>query len=524
MAMKTNLKWVAGVLVGMSAFSCATTSPMGKNATPTVAGRFITSDGAAICMPERDSDARFEKFVDRLVEKGDWTHSMREDALRWSLVERRRAIVRAVVEAYTYGEVLKNDFDRLIQRGYTVERLSRRTSGGRPKYTVYSRLIALRALKNELIELAFDQLSADLEEYRRPDWSRDRLLGAVKVFLRKYREEIDTTVAQVNGDRDFLELALHELKNLAGDAERYYESCDPTVIGSTDADRVDLIARALQASRPVGAGIYKKFQPTREIVGFGIESLVKKEGVKEYLNFEISGRDPQAEAVYRPDTGSKGNIVGGAFPKGVWALTYDDGPAKTTPQILDHLKTHGVKATFFVLSKQLENSVFKAHALRAQSEGHAMASHSYTHAQIPNLGTVGREKEIQGALKVFEDVLGTKTSYFRLPYGAGVNVASVRQKIKEANLIHVFWNVDTLDWQDRDPQSILRRTVAQMKSAGNKGVILFHDIHAQSVIASELVMRHLKDPANEICAETLPAIVDKLNADAAGTPTPSLCP
>lgn len=524
MIMKANLKWVAAVLAGIAASSCATTSGVGKDSASTIPGRFITSDGSAICTPEREPDARFEKFIDRLVEKGNWTHTMREAALRWTPAERRRAIVRAVVEAYTYGEVLKNDFDRLVQRGFTIERISQRSSGGRPKYTVYSRLIALRTVKNELVELALDQLSTDLEEYRRPDWSRERLLGAVKVFLRKYQEEIDSAVASVNGDRDFLELALHELKNLAGDVERYYESCDPSVIGSTDAERVDVIARALQSSRPVGPGIYKKFQPTREIVGFDIESIVKKEGMKEYLNFAVAGREPQAEVVYRPDTGSKGNIVGGAFPKGVWALTYDDGPAKTTPQILDHLKTHGVKATFFVLSKQIENSAFKAHALRAAAEGHAMASHSYTHAQIPNLGAVGREKEITTALKVFENILGSKTSYFRLPYGAGVNVASVRQKLKEANVIHVFWNVDTLDWQDRDPQSILRRSLAQMKAVGNKGVILFHDIHAQSVIASELVMRHLKDPANAICPVTIPAVVDKMNADALGQSAPALCP
>ena len=38
-------------------------------------------------------------------------------------------------------------------------------------------------------------------------------------------------------------------------------------------------------------------------------------------------------------------------------LTYDDGPSKNTPRILDVLKKHGVKATFFVIGKEDEESL-----------------------------------------------------------------------------------------------------------------------------------------------------------------------
>jgi peptidoglycan/xylan/chitin deacetylase (PgdA/CDA1 family) len=86
--------------------------------------------------------------------------------------------------------------------------------------------------------------------------------------------------------------------------------------------------------------------------------------------------------------------------------------------------------------------------------------------------------------------MGFRPELFRLPYGAGVSLSSVRGNLVKSCLVHVFWNVDTLDWQDRDPDSIYNRTVTQMKTLG-RGVILFHDIHRQSVIASEQVMAYL---------------------------------
>jgi peptidoglycan/xylan/chitin deacetylase (PgdA/CDA1 family) len=62
-------------------------------------------------------------------------------------------------------------------------------------------------------------------------------------------------------------------------------------------------------------------------------------------------------------------------------------------------------------------------------------------------------------------------------------------------LDHFFWRVDSLDWQDHNPESIRDRVVTQM-NAVKKGIILFHDIHPQSAAAAKLMTDYfLKNPS-----------------------------
>ncbi len=58
-------------------------------------------------------------------------------------------------------------------------------------------------------------------------------------------------------------------------------------------------------------------------------------------------------------------------------LTFDDGPSDHTAQILDILKKHTVKATFFVVGKETEPA--KKMYQRIVLEGHTLAMHSYSH-------------------------------------------------------------------------------------------------------------------------------------------------
>ena len=129
---------------------------------------------------------------------------------------------------------------------------------------------------------------------------------------------------------------------------------------------------------------------------------------------------------------------------------------------------------------------------------------------MPTLSHDDRQHEIIDASNEFGTLLNEKAEFFRLPYGAGVSVPEIREMIASQNMIHVFWNVDTLDWQDKNPKTIYTRALKQMNALG-RGVILFHDIHPQSVIASEMVMGYLKDPANNIRTVTLPEIIKEMN-------------
>jgi peptidoglycan/xylan/chitin deacetylase (PgdA/CDA1 family) len=264
--------------------------------------------------------------------------------------------------------------------------------------------------------------------------------------------------------------------------------------------------------------VLRQFRAKMRLMGKAETSLddelnQKIEGDSEKLQLvDQAGREPQSEAKFYPSTGPNGNVMGLIFPKNVWALTYDDGPNPVhTPVILKNLEDLGIKATFFWLAENVIR--YQSVVDMVKEKGMPRENHSWTHPQLPKLDAAGLNKEIIQSTEVDTKAYGEKIRFFRCPYGAGNSVPRIRQMIADLDMIHVFWNVDTLDWQDKDPDSIVARAQKQMKAAGH-GVILFHDIHPQSVIASKKLVEWSltqKGTPNEIRWVTLPEIVDEMN-------------
>jgi peptidoglycan/xylan/chitin deacetylase (PgdA/CDA1 family) len=217
----------------------------------------------------------------------------------------------------------------------------------------------------------------------------------------------------------------------------------------------------------------------------------------------------ESDLLIYPTTGSDGNLTGNTFPENVWSLTFDDGPhGSRTQRVLDNLHETNMRATFFVLMEKANK--YKDLIQKVSDEGHELALHSYTH---PNLikSTSNLDYEITTAKKELEELSGKNIEVFRLPYGSGMRSTRVRKVIAANEMIHIFWNIDTLDWKDKDPESILARTKKQMLLTPNKsGIILFHDIHNQSVIASRLVMDYLNAENKTVC--TLGEIINFFNS------------
>jgi peptidoglycan/xylan/chitin deacetylase (PgdA/CDA1 family) len=221
--------------------------------------------------------------------------------------------------------------------------------------------------------------------------------------------------------------------------------------------------------------------------------------------------DEATLAGVRPSPGKDGNITGNTFPTNTWALTYDDGPhEKYTLPILANLQRYGKKATFFWLAQNLEPN--RAVVEKVKAAGHALANHSYSHANLPKVSSEKLRQEIEASTQVQARFYGYRPAFFRCPYGAGLNVARIRQMIADQGMIHVFWNVDSLDWQDKNPASIHARVKKQML-AEKKGVVLFHDIQPPTLEASRLLMeysRGLDGTSNAIRWVTLPQITREL--------------
>ena len=103
-------------------------------------------------------------------------------------------------------------------------------------------------------------------------------------------------------------------------------------------------------------------------------------------------------------------------------LTFDDGPSDHTAQILDILKKHKVKATFFVVGKETEYA--KKMYQRIVLEGHTLAMHSYSHNYDQIYANVGAfSKDLMKLQKYLYDLTDVKPYIYRFPGGSSNHCA-----------------------------------------------------------------------------------------------------
>ncbi len=224
----------------------------------------------------------------------------------------------------------------------------------------------------------------------------------------------------------------------------------------------------------------------------------------EVKTWRDQSRTPQVLDNNYPDAGGAGHVTGNRFPANTWAITLDDGPHPThTEGMFKVLRDAGMSGTFFWQTKNL--LAFPHMSKRAKDLSMNRASHSYNHANLPKLGPAALKHEIVDAFDDFEKVVGQQPTLFRCPYGAcGPMGSNIRKMIAGKNALHIAWNVDTVDWQDKNAQSIFERTRKQI-DVQKRGIILLHDIHPQSVEALKLITSYLAN--RNYAVKALPEII-----------------
>lgn len=201
-----------------------------------------------------------------------------------------------------------------------------------------------------------------------------------------------------------------------------------------------------------------------------------------------------------PSSGPAGTISGKEFPtENTWTLTFDDGPHPRNSQaILDILKAGNMTGTFFWLGQEVRKESNKTVIANFKaSPGMVLANHSMSHVDLSKIApfyTRNINAEILQPDALMTRVFGFKPQFFRCPYGSCLKQSQVRQALANNCYIHVQWNIDSLDWDKRVNPSgaidIFNRVKMQMDMV-KKGIILFHDIHPQSVEATRLTVDYI---------------------------------
>lgn len=175
-------------------------------------------------------------------------------------------------------------------------------------------------------------------------------------------------------------------------------------------------------------------------------------------------------------------------------LTFDDGPwPGTTSKILDALRHECVRATFFLLGKNVEPHPELAR--RELAEGHTIGHHTYSHALLDRMPLARAEAEINRGIE--EDdyaVYGQRrtvpiTPFFRFP-GFAANRALL-DRMSERGIVVFGADVWASDWDPMSPDQQLHLILARIEQAG-RGIVLFHDTKAQTAQMLPAFLRELK--------------------------------
>ncbi|MCZ8512514.1 polysaccharide deacetylase family protein [Paenibacillus filicis] len=176
-------------------------------------------------------------------------------------------------------------------------------------------------------------------------------------------------------------------------------------------------------------------------------------------------------------------------------LTFDDGPSKLTPKVLDILKEEGVKATFFVLGNQVE--AYPRTAERIVKEGHAIGNHSYNHVYEQLYSGFGNFwSQIRKTDGIISETTGIAPRLIRAPGGTAGNFDSFYfYYLEQAGYEVVDWNVDSGDATRPGvkAQEIIR--AIQNTPYRWEHIVLMHDGtgHDESVKALPEVIRWFKE-------------------------------
>jgi len=169
------------------------------------------------------------------------------------------------------------------------------------------------------------------------------------------------------------------------------------------------------------------------------------------------------------------------------ALTFDDGPHPVyTARVLEMLKEHGVRATFFCIGSRVAQHpelVWQLH-----DEGHTIGNHSFTHSPTIDFHSAAEWLEelrrTDGALAA---VIGHCPLFFRPPYG--VTTPHLAKAVRRSGHLAIGWRVRPYDTLKRTTERIVGTILNKVKPGD---IILLHDTHDRIVPVLERLLPELK--------------------------------
>jgi peptidoglycan/xylan/chitin deacetylase (PgdA/CDA1 family) len=289
------------------------------------------------------------------------------------------------------------------------------------------------------------------------------------------------------------------LRSLSGRLLKIREGAPP---------RITVDGAVAESATVVGAGsqvtAYRAADITEGVATRTVEATqaVRYIGTGPVMNIEQSGTPASIEVVVGAVSGEEvsSRLVSRGTAMTVrrepaWpgarevALTFDDGPwPGSTDAILAELVSADVKATFFVVGKQL--SARPEVSRRVVAAGMEIGDHSHSHKMLARVPHATITNEILFGQQAIKRELGVTPLWFRPP-GGSTN-SFVYSEAQRLGMRVVLWSIDPKDWRTPPARVIASRVLDRVRPGS---VILMHDgggDRSHTVAALGFIIRGLK--------------------------------
>ena len=200
-----------------------------------------------------------------------------------------------------------------------------------------------------------------------------------------------------------------------------------------------------------------------------------------------------AASAFAPDS-----TGGGPAPEKWVCLTFDDGPSKTTPDVLAALNDAGVHATFFVVATGY-NEKYLPLLTEAAAAGHQIALHSASHeysdiyrSSEAYWADISRLKERIAPYVDTESIRylrfpGGSTNTVSRRYGGKSLMKQLKSEVEQKGWQWVDWNVCAEDAVGGHPSAdTIYRNVVRETGEQAHCVVLMHDSSTTRTTAEAL--------------------------------------
>ncbi|KAF9021192.1 putative chitin deacetylase [Hymenopellis radicata] len=159
------------------------------------------------------------------------------------------------------------------------------------------------------------------------------------------------------------------------------------------------------------------------------------------------------------------------------AITFDDGPYDYINDIVNTFNSKNAKATFFFIHC-IYDSDSQDRVKYAYNNGHQIASHTWSHANLATLSRDQLHDEMWRVEQAFQRIVGVTPAYMRPPYGSFND--QVLAVASERGQDVVIWDLDSRDSMGASAEESKQTYTDKINEHPSSILALNHEVYSST--------------------------------------------